>query len=474
MPTIVPIILAGGAGARIWPLSRAHYPKQLLSLMGDHTLLENTLLRLQALTSAAPIIICQQEHRFNILDQLERCHITDVAVILEQNPRNTAPAAALAVAWCCQQGLEDALLLFTPADHWLPDTEKFIETVTKGISVAEEGELVAFGVRPTHGETGYGYINMGKAHGMEGIFEIHDFVEKPNQSTADNYFHSGHYLWNTGLLLAKTSIFLSALQEHTPSVIAAATEAVVNGSREGVFLQIDDHALEQCPTLSLDNGVMEKASGTKVVILDPPWSDLGSWHALWENQNKDEQNNVLEGDVHTEAVSHCYINAQHRLVCAVGVRHHIIVETADAVLVAHRTASQSIKTLVDKLAADHREEILHQRKVHCPWGSYETIAKGPRFQVKHITVKPQASLSLQKHLHRAEHWVIVRGSASVERGEESFTLVEDESTFIPVGTLHRLHNPGKIPLELIEIQTGSYLGEDDIERLEDRYDRIER
>lgn len=444
-------------------------------------MLQSTVLRLKDIdfdgTVNAPVVICNEEHRFVVAQQLRDIGERPARIVLEPVGRNTAPAATVA-ALSVFSDQSDPLMLVMPADHVIERPHAFHEAILKGCRRAISGEMVIFGVTPSHAETGYGYIKTGGARG-DGALTLESFVEKPDHAAAESYLRSGRYLWNSGMFLMKASIWLAALESFRPEMLHACREAISGGRQDLDFLRIDREAFHQCPSDSIDYAVMEKLSdrntagipGT-VIPLDAGWSDVGAWDAIWELSSKDENRNALRGDVSmVDAVDNLVI-ADHRLVACVGISDLIVVETADAVLVARKDRTQRIKELVNDLGARKRAQVDAHRKVHRPWGYYDSVDAGERFQVKRIVVSPGASLSLQKHHHRAEHWVVVRGQARVTRGDEVFLLSEDQSTYIPVGIMHRLENPGAIPLELIEVQSGAYLGEDDIVRFDDHYGRI--
>jgi mannose-1-phosphate guanylyltransferase/mannose-6-phosphate isomerase len=460
---LIPVILSGGVGSRLWPLSREHYPKQLLALVNEQTLLQNTITRLQNLPNQAdPLIICNETHRFLVAEQLRNIEVHPEHIVLEPIGRNTAPAAAIAAL----MAPEEALLLVLPADHFILDTAKFSEAVTAGISLAEQNNLVTFGIVPNSPETGYGYI---KAQGVS----VERFVEKPDLETAKQYVDSKEYYWNSGMFLFKASQYISELEKFAPDILAACRESIANAKQDQNFLRLDQTTFEKSPSISIDYAVMEQTQKAAVIPLDAGWNDVGAWSSLWEVSEQDDNNNVILGDVLTENAQNCYLRAENRLLAAIGVKDLTIVETADAVLVAHKDHVQDVKKIVNRLKEQNRPEIELHRQVYRPWGSYECIDSEERFQVKRITVNPGASLSLQMHYHRSEHWIVVTGTARITRDDESFILSENQSTYIPLGIKHRLENPGKIPLELIEVQSGSYLGEDDIIRYDDTYGRVE-
>ncbi len=473
---IIPVILSGGSGSRLWPLSRGLYPKQLLSLVNEHTLLQNTLLRLTDFTGICdPIVICNEEHRFMVAEQLRAIEVTAATIMLEPVGRNTAPALA-AAAIAAVKGGEDPLLLVLPADHNIENVPAFHGALAHGKAFALEDHLITFGVVPHSPETGYGYIRKGAPldladGGAWEALKIAEFVEKPDLATAETYLSGGEYLWNSGMFLFKASTVLKELETYVPEIVHACRKAVAGGVSDLDFFRLDRDAFEACPSDSIDYALMERTRRGAMVPLSADWTDLGSWDSLWQAGKKDENSNVIQGDVITYDVSNSFLSAESRMLAAVGLEDHVVVETADAVLISPRNRVQEVKSIVAKLKAGKRPEAHCHRKVYRPWGSYENVDISKRFQVKRITVKPGGILSLQKHYHRAEHWTVVRGVAKVTRGEEVFLLHEDHSTYIPLGTMHRLENPGKIPLELIEVQSGSYLGEDDIERFEDVYGR---
>jgi mannose-1-phosphate guanylyltransferase / mannose-6-phosphate isomerase len=468
--TITSVILCGGSGSRLWPLSREAYPKQFLNLTGSGSLLGETVARLKTLSSDNQIsVVSNEEHRFLIAQILESMpDIKRLPIILEPAGRNTAPAIALAALQAIDADPE-TLLLVLPADHVISDVDAFISVVEQGQQTAKAGRLVTFGIVPTTPNTGYGYI---KAN-VDGQLaaSVEKFVEKPDAETARQYLTEGNYFWNSGMFLFAAKSFLSELRKFRPAIFEACQRAYAGKQQDLDFLRVDSAAFASCPAESVDYAVMENTREAVVIPLDAGWSDVGSWLTLWEIQPKDSHNNVRIGDVITEDVEGCYIHSEGRLIAAIGLKGHVIVETNDAVLVADKDRVQDVKKLVNQLKAGDRDEFRFHKKVHRPWGTYEGIAREQRFQVKRITVKPGGTLSLQKHHHRAEHWVVVAGTARVTRGEETMTLREDQSTYIPLGVVHRLENPGVIPLELIEVQTGSYLGEDDIVRFEDSYGR---
>lgn len=469
---IIPVILAGGSGTRLWPMSRELYPKQLINIYNESTMLQNTVQRLDGLVNiSAPIVVCNEDHRFMTAEQLRQIDVDPVSIILEPVGRNTAPAIALA-ALKAREIREDPILLVLPADHVIARPLDFHAAIQEGIEYAQSGKLITFGIIPDAPETGYGYIKKGKViDESSGISTIDTFVEKPDKQTAGLYLDSGDYCWNSGMFMFKASQIISEIDTHCPGMIGPCEQALSNGTSDLDFFRLNLDDFSKIPSDSIDYAVMEKTRQGIVIPLDVGWNDLGSFDALWSTGNKDENKNVIKGDVVAHDVKASYINAESRLVSAVGIENFVIVETKDAVLVSPRDRVQDVKKIVRKLKNNNREEPVVHQKVFRPWGSYETIDIEDRFQVKRITVKPGAKLSLQKHFHRAEHWTVVSGAALVTKGDTEILLREDESTYIPLGTLHRLENPGKIPLELIEVQSGSYLGEDDIVRFDDVYGR---
>jgi mannose-1-phosphate guanylyltransferase/mannose-6-phosphate isomerase len=470
---IHPVILSGGAGTRLWPLSRAAYPKQLLPLVSERTLLQETAARnLSDVGFAAPLLICNEDHRFLVDEQLRQVAIEPQAILLEPIARNTGPAITAAALWLLARD-PDALMLVQPSDHVVADTEAFHRAVMQGIAAAQAGRLVTFGVRPTRPDTGYGYIQAGSAlAGADGVQAVDRFVEKPNRETAERFLADRTFLWNSGIFLLSSRAYLDELARINPAMLAACQRAMQAGQEDLAFFRLDRAAFAEAPALSIDHAVMEHTNRAAVVPVDMAWSDVGSWHALREIGQADEAGNVLHGDVLAEKVRNSYIrSSEGRLVAAVGLDNVVIVATDDAVLVAHADSAAEVSGLVSTLKKRNRSEPDQHTTGYRPWGNYRTVDAGDRFQVKRITVKPGGKLSLQKHYHRAEHWVVVHGTAIVQRGEERMIVRENESVYIPIGTEHRLENPGRLPLQLIEVQSGPYLGEDDIVRVTDSYGR---
>ena len=481
---IQPVVLSGGSGTRLWPLSREKYPKQLLPLIGEDSLLQATLRRATSIAGAQmapPIVVCNEEYRFVIAEQLRLMGRPGV-IVLEPVGRNTAPALTIAAIAAMKEGA-DPVLLTMPADHVIQDVAVFQSVVAAGAERAESGAIVTFGITPTSPETGFGYIQTGTPAGGagDGACQIARFVEKPDLDTAKNYLAAGSYLWNGGIFMVKASVWLSAMAIHRPDILKACESAFHAGKTDGEFVRVDKSAFSACPSDSIDYAVMERLGRTTsshasepqglVIPLPAGWSDVGSWDALWQVLPKDEHGNVRQGDTLLQDCRDTFAVSKGRLVACVGVDNLIVIETADAVLVAHKDRTQDVKKVVDRLKADLRPEGHIHRKVFRPWGWYDSVDAGARFQVKRIVVKPGGILSLQMHHHRAEHWIVVSGTARVTKGDETFLVAENQSTFIPLGTTHRLENPGQVPLEMIEVQSGSYLGEDDIVRFEDAYGR---
>jgi mannose-1-phosphate guanylyltransferase/mannose-6-phosphate isomerase len=469
---ITPVILCGGSGTRLWPLSRSAYPKQFLRLTSEWTMLQETLKRLEGLDGVqAPVVICNHEHRFLVAEQLRAIGVTPKLLLLEPVGRNTAPAVAAAAVALAKDD-PDALMLVLPSDHSIQDKAAFHRAIRTAGVAASQGLLTTFGIIPDSPETGYGYIRRGAGlSGLEGTFAIGQFVEKPNRENAERFVASGEYFWNSGMFLLKAGAYLEELDVFQPDILAAVRKSLATSRMDLDFCRLDEATFVESPSISIDYAVMEKTRLGAVVPVEMGWSDVGSWDALWEIHDKTPDGNVVEGDVLATDVSNTYIKAENRMVAAVGVQDLVIVETADAVLVADKKAAQNVKQLVDKLKSSERTEHAIHRRVYRPWGSYEGIDAGNRYQVKRLTVNPGAKLSLQMHHHRAEHWVVVSGTAKVVRGDEEILLTENQSTYIPLGVKHRLENPGLVPLQLIEVQSGSYLGEDDIVRFADDYNR---
>jgi mannose-1-phosphate guanylyltransferase len=461
------VVMAGGSGTRLWPLSRAAHPKQFLALHGKDTMLQATFKRLDGLDIQSSVTICNEEHRFFVAEQLREIDKLG-SIILEPVGRNTAPAIALA-ALSSPEG-EDPLLLVLAADHVIQDEAAFTKTVTNAISLAEAGKLVTFGIVAHEPNTGYGYIKKGEAQGPG--FVVDAFVEKPSIEVAKEYLESGDYFWNSGMFLFKASRYLEELKKHRPDIYEACQLSMDGTSKDNDFLRINQTAFSACPSDSIDYAVMEKTDDAVVVPMDAGWSDIGSWSSLWDISEKDGNGNATYGDVMIHESHNSYIRTDEKLVAAIGVDNLVIVSTKDVLVVAHKDSVQDVKVVAQQLKAESRSEWEHHREVYRPWGKYDSIDSGERYQAKRITVKPGAKLSVQMHHHRAEHWVVVSGTAKVTNGEKTFILSENESTYIPVGVIHALENPGKVSLEIIEIQSGSYLGEDDIVRFEDIYGRV--
>lgn len=465
---MISIILSGGSGTRLWPLSRKMYPKQFLSLLHDETMLQRTLQRLEGLEHAAPTVVCNDEHRFIVAEQARQIGIEDLSIILEPFGKNTAPAIAVAAVHAMQQDADPVLLVLT-ADHEIPDQRAFTDVVKQAQPLAAAGKLVTFGIVPIYAATGYGYIRRGDAEGNG--FVVDEFIEKPDGKTAEQYLASDSYYWNSGMFMFRAGAYLAELEKFNPEMVAHCREAAAEMSEDIGFLRLDAEAFARCEADSIDYALMEKTDLACVVPMDAGWSDIGSWSSLWEQGRKDKNGNATRGDVLACDTENSIVHAESRLVATVGVSDLVIVETQDAVLVADKTKAQEVKQIVEQLAQEEREEENFHRIVYRPWGSFDSIDEGEGYKVKRISVKPGARLSKQMHHHRAEHWVVVRGTARVFRDEEIFDLHENESVFIPLGTTHYLENPGDEPLDIIEVQSGSYLGEDDIVRFDDIYGR---
>jgi len=471
---IIPVILSGGSGTRLWPLSRAMRPKQLLSMVSDHTMIQDTVTRLAGITDIAdPIIVCNEEHRFTIAEQMREMNINPSAIILEPFGKNTAPAVAIA-ALQAQKIEKDPVLLILPADHIIANKSAFHSAVKTGYEAALGDKLVTFGIIPKAPETGYGYIKAGSKQETGDVYSVEKFVEKPDEKTAQVYLDQGGYYWNSGMFMFKSSIYLQELKSHNTEIYNGSEKSLSLASVDMDFIRLNREEFNKCPSDSIDYAVMERTASATVIPVDMEWNDIGSWAALWEVGEPDDKGNVTHGDTLLEDTNNSYIHADSRLVTTVGLNDHIVVETSDAVLVAHRDKAQNVKEIVEKLKSANRDEAIIHNKAYRPWGAYECIDFDSRFQVKRITVNVGARLSLQLHHHRAEHWIIVQGTARVTCGDKVFLMSENESTYIPLGEKHRLENTGKIPLELIEVQTGSYLGEDDIVRFDDVYGREDK
>jgi mannose-1-phosphate guanylyltransferase/mannose-6-phosphate isomerase len=471
---LYPVILSGGSGSRLWPLSREFYPKPLLPLITEQTLLQETANRLDGLPDVGDAVyVCNEEHRFLVAEQVSQLGKRPATIILEPQGRNTAPALTLAALYLAGRD-PDSMMMVMPADHVITERQPFLDAVRQGSHHAEQGALVTFGVVPDTAETGYGYIKRDGALGEgEAAFQVALFVEKPDQATAERYINEGDYYWNSGIFLMRTDQWLEEIERFRPDIIEACRKAMEQGAQDIDFFRVDKAAFLACPGDSIDYAVMEKTGKAVVVPFAAGWSDIGAWPALWNVCPRNEDGNVVQGDVITHDTHNAFLVAQHRCLATVGLDDVIVVETADAVLVTSKERAQDVKEIVGQLKRANREESRVHRRVYRPWGSYEGVDNGARFQVKRLTVNPGAILSLQMHHHRAEHWVVVKGTARVTCGDNVFNLHENESTYIPMGERHRLENPGAIPLEVIEIQSGSYLGEDDIVRFEDVYNRVQ-
>lgn len=466
---ILPVIMAGGTGSRLWPLSRKLFPKQFLKVATKNTMIQETLLRLSGLDTAQPLTICNEEHRFIVAEQLREINELGT-IILEPVGRNTAPAIALAALTELNKG-NDPVLLVLAADHVIENTDEFQRVVKNSSDLAEAGKLVTFGIVPSHAETGYGYIRQGKAVAGTSGFDVAEFVEKPDLDTANSYLVSGDYLWNSGMFMFKASRYVEELTKFNPEIIDVCKKALAHTSTDLDFVRVDETEFTQCPDDSIDYAVMEKTESAVVVPLDAAWNDIGSFSAIWDLKDKDENGNVHQGDVLSHGSTNNLVIAEQKLVATVGLDNIIVVETKDSILVANKDNVQNVKKIVEQIKSLGRTEADIHRQVYRPWGHYDSIDFGARDQVKRITVKPGEKLSIQMHHHRAEHWIVVAGTAKVTNGDKTFLLTENQSTYIPACEIHALENPGVIELELIEVQTGSYLGEDDIVRFEDLYGR---
>ena len=468
---IYPVILSGGSGTRLWPLSRASLPKQLLALHGERTMIQETALRAQLPGTAPALFLCSEAHRFLVAEQMQEIGLEPSAIVLEPMGRNTAPAAAVAALVTAESDPEGIIVLL-PSDHVIRDTARFAEAVAIAAEAAKEGHIVTFGMAPTAPETGYGYVHRGVSlEEIAGAFRVQRFVEKPDAETAAGYLADGGYFWNSGMFVFRADVLIAELGRHAPDVVAAARDALAKAVRDADFIRLDAEAFASAPNISIDYALMEKTDRAAIVPCSIGWSDVGAWSALWEIRDQDAQNNVLLGDVIAHDTTGSYVHSHKRLTALVGVHDLVVIDTDDAVLIADKSRAQDVKAIVDRLKSGKRSEHSEHKKVFRPWGSYETIESGPQHQVKHIMVRPGGQLSLQMHHKRAEHWVVVSGTAQVTVGDKVSILKENESTFIPLGEKHRLENTSDVPLHLVEVQCGAYLGEDDIVRLEDVYGR---
>ncbi|WP_279143954.1 mannose-1-phosphate guanylyltransferase/mannose-6-phosphate isomerase [Photobacterium phosphoreum] len=462
---LLPVIMAGGSGSRLWPLSRTLYPKQFLSIISKATMLQETVKRLDKIEHQDPLFICNEEHRFIVAEQLRLGGLDNSGIILEPVGRNTAPAIALAALKALADG-DDPLLLVLAADHVIQNTDAFLASIQDAIVEAEKGSLVTFGIVPLKPETGYGYIRRG-VQVSDNAYKVNTFVEKPDLMTAQEYIATNEFYWNSGMFLFKASRYLAELEKYSPEILRVCQSAFDSNRIDLDFIRLNEALFSSCPDDSIDYAVMEKTQDAVVVRMDANWSDVGSWSSLWEVNPKDVDGNAIRGDVLTQNTANSYIYSQNKLVATVGVENLIVVETKDAVLVAHKDKVQDVKGIVEQLKAANRDEYLQHREVYRPWGTHDQIAEGDRFHVKHVMVKPGERTATQMHYHRAEHWVVVKGTAKVINGDKTFLLSENESTYIPIGAPHSIENPGQIPLELIEVRSGAYLSENDVVRLED-------
>lgn len=462
---LLPIIMAGGSGSRLWPLSRTLYPKQFLSLTSSNTMLQETIYRLNDIEHTAPLLICNEEHRFIVAEQLRNASIKSSGIILEPIGRNTAPALTLAALTAINLE-QDPLLLILPADHVIQNNEIFIQKINDAVQLAKENKLVTFGITPNYPETGYGYIKAGNKID-DNSYIVDKFVEKPSYQIAQEYIDTRKYYWNSGMFLFKASSYLAEIEKYSPDILAACKQAISTATHDLDFIRINEKEFSLCPEDSIDYALMEKTNNAVVVPIDIEWSDIGSWSALWELSEKDNNGNVIKGDVLTENTKNSYIFSQNKLVTTVGVNDLVIVDTKDALLIAEKNQVQDIKSIVNKLKDANRIERIQHREIFRPWGSHDEIAQGDRYHVKHIKIKPGEKTALQLHYHRAEHWIVVQGTARIIIGDTSVLISENESRYIPIGIPHQIENPGKIDLHLIEVRSGTYLGEDDIVRLEE-------
>ncbi|WP_191017218.1 mannose-1-phosphate guanylyltransferase/mannose-6-phosphate isomerase [Treponema zioleckii] len=466
--SIIPVILSGGSGTRLWPLSRAAFPKQLISLVSDKTMIQETVGRLSGLEVREPIIVCNEQHRFIIAEQMNQIGVKNPVILLEPVAKNTAPAI-VAAALKAMQIDENSVIVVLPSDHNIKDSKVFCEAVSLAAKEAQKGSLVTFGITPTFPATGYGYIESEKKDGE--CASIKRFVEKPNLETAKKYLESGNFLWNSGMFIFRADSFIEEIKNLDNSIFEATSKSLLNAKVDLDFIRLEKESFEKNPSISIDYAVMEKTKKGKVIPLNAGWSDVGSWNSLWDVSEKDSFGNVVKGNAVLDGVENSFVYGKNRVVTAIGLKDVVIVDTKDALLVADKSKSESVKNIVDRLKDSKNPAATENTIGYRPWGFYETIEKGERFKVKHITVKPGQKLSVQLHYHRAEHWIIVSGTAKVLNGEKELILTENQSTFIPLGTVHAIENPGKLPLEFIEVQSGSYLEEDDIVRFEDKYGR---